>query len=425
MRFRNCFATSSICAVSRACILTGQHVARHRISDFHQALEATQLQSTYPAVLRRHGYYTGFIGKWGVGHDVPSAQRAAQEFDYWAGAPGQMHYWYEADSPFVAGDGPENVDPRPEHATGSAPPDPHSMRRPKHLTLDVIPQKFDEFLDRRPSDAPFCVSISFKAPHGPFEGLPPEVAALYDGRSFPESPTATEAHAAARPPQFGAMLSASLGSRFARNPGQRADMLRRYYGLVTALDLAVGKIVAALRARGLEQDTVVLFTSDNGLLIGEHGLSGKWLMRDPSIRVPGFVFDPRLPEPARGGFLERAVLGIDFAPTLLRLAGASIPDSMQGEVIPFAGPSGPVGEVGRPWLYDQPFTADGRIPAARGVHDGRFAFARYDSGGAVFEELFDLQADPHECRNLAGDPRAEAELCRMRGLLDALSAAAR
>src|SRR5439155_15296873 len=120
--------------------------------------------------------------------------------------------------------------------------------------------------------------------------------------------------------------------RFAR-PEMFQRTMRDYYRLVTGIDREVGRIVAKLAVRGLADSTVIIFTSDNGWFAGERGLADKWLMYEESIRVPLIIFDPRLPRSRRGRIVDALTLNLDFAPTMLEMAGLPVPAGMQGRTL--------------------------------------------------------------------------------------------
>lgn len=178
------------------------------------------------------------------------------------------------------------------------------------------------------------------------------------------------------------------------------EILRDYYRLVTGVDREVGRILAELERLGFAEDTIVIFTSDNGFFFGEHGLADKWYLYEESIRVPLIVFDPSLPQERRGRTLDAMMLNIDLAPTMLDYAGIAIPKSMQGSSIrPWLRGESP--KWRDDWFYEH-HTAVKIIPPSEGVRTTRWAYLRWlkDASKPV-EELYDVQADPLQERNLA------------------------
>jgi len=171
-----------------------------------------------------------------------------------------------------------------------------------------------------------------------------------------------------------------------------------------------------LEARGLAKNTVILFTSDNGYFSGEHGLGGKWLMYEPSLRVPGFLFDPR----HRGGkTTDRMVITTDFSVTMLALAGLEIPDSMTGRNL-MKLVENPEASWRTDFLYDHPYSHKGRIPRTLGVRTERYSYTRYIDPDPPFEQLFDLEKDPAQLINLADDAAHSDLLKELRQRCDQL-----
>lgn len=373
--FDNAFVTTSICATSRASILTGQYARRHGIWDFQATLSEDQLARTYPGVLKNAGYYLGFIGKWGVG------QPPAGIFDFDRAFPGQGQYFLT-----VAGKG-------------------------RHLT-SVLADQAIEFLGSTNEERPFCLSISFKAPHvqdsydisrEPFP-FDPKFASLYRDAIIPEAETADPRYFA-RLPRF---LQDSEGRlRWAIRfwgPTRYQDSVKGYYRLISGVDEAVGRIIGELERRNLLQRTVVLFTSDNGFFLGEHGLAGKWLPYEESIRVPFLIRDPRRPE-AGGSRESKIVLNIDLAPTLLELAGLATPVSMQGlSLLPIL--RGETADWREEFFYEHLFQHE-RIPVVEAVRSRRWKYVRYTATDPVHEELYDLEKDPLEQNDLLSAPAGE------------------
>ena len=257
--FRNAFVTTSICCVSRASILSGQYARRHGIEDFKTPFTRTQWSNTYPVLLRASGFRTGFIGKFGVGEIMPT-----NAFDYWDGFPGQGRYFKTND--------------------------------PVHLTHKIGDSAL-KFLRAR-DERPFCLSISFKAPHVQDENLvrpfPPDAVdePLYRAARIPV-PANYSPEAYARLPDF--VRQSEGHTRFLRrfpDVKTREQNVKDYYRLITGMDREIGRIVETLRELGLSDNTLVVFTSDNGFFLGERGLADKFLMFEESIRVPLIVFDP-------------------------------------------------------------------------------------------------------------------------------------
>ncbi|HEY2933861.1 MAG TPA: sulfatase [Acidobacteriota bacterium] len=376
--FENHFVTTAICAVSRASILSGQYARRHRIGDFDSDFPAAAFAQTYAALLRAAGYRTGFIGKYGVGKTMPAGQ-----FDYWRGFPGQGSYFEKNDS--------------------------------THLTRKMGDQAL-EFLNGDRS-RPFCLSVSFKAPHAQDNALrefPPDPRdeTLYTDASIPVPRTANESFFQLLPKFVQESEGRTRWARRFADPDIFQRTARDYYRLITGMDREVGRVLNALRALDVGDKTLVVFSSDNGFFLGERGMADKWLMYEPSIRVPLIVFDPTQPARSRGSRIKEMTLNIDFAPTFLDYAGVAVSPSMQGRSLrPLIG--GRRLRWRTDWFYEH-HTLPKIIPPSEGVRTERWKYLRWMDVEPVAEELYDLRWDPQEEHNVAGTPGYEKVLTQLR-----------
>jgi arylsulfatase A-like enzyme len=174
----------------------------------------------------------------------------------------------------------------------------------------------------------------------------------------------------------------------------------------------VGRLRSKLDSLGVASNTVIVFAGDNGFYLGEHGLAGKWLMHEESIRVPLLVYDPRLPASHRSTRKDRMALNIDVAPSLLHAAEIPVPAGVHGRNL-YSLLDDPAIRWRREWFYEHHFT-NGWIPRTEGVRGERWKYTRYLDCSPVFEELFDLSSDPREERNLAVDVSHRAMLGQLR-----------
>ncbi len=387
--FDNAFVTTSICAPSRATFLSGQYVCRHGINNFHDTFSPEQWAKTYPALLREAGYATGFVGKYGVGRDMPE-----KAFTYWRGYAGQGHYEQEdEDGNYI------------------------------HLT-QVHENDSLAFLREYGTEGPFCLSVSFKAPHCQ-DGDPrqfiydPRYSELYEDALIPPPESADDKYFERFPDFFRENNEARnrWKKRFS-DPVLYQEMVHGYYRLITGVDRVVGAIRDELETLGVADNTIIIFMSDNGFYLGDYGLAGKWYGHDPSIRVPLVVYDPRLPESQRGTRRSEQALNLDIAPTMLAMAGLPCPDGIQGkDLAPLL--------YGREtawrddFYYEHTFDHPG-IPKSEGVVGVRYKYLRYYEADPVYEELYDREKDPLEVQNLADDPAHAELLATMRSRCDAL-----
>jgi arylsulfatase A-like enzyme len=378
--FENNFVTTAICVTSRASFFSGLYARKHGILAFNQQFSDEQFDRTYPALLQKAGYRTGFIGKYGLdGGTLPE-----KRFDYWRGFRGQGKYF-----------------PKGE-------PGPHLTQ--------IMSEQAVEFIDGAKANEPFCLSVSFKAPHveddDPRQFLyDPRDEGLYRDLSIPLPKTADR--------EYITMLPLSVQRSEARKrwavrfgtPRLFQESVKSYYRLVTGVDRAVGDMLKALEARGLRENTVVVYTGDNGFYLGEHGLAGKWFMHEESIRTPLIVNDPRTTR-MRGMRTRQMALNIDIAPTLLAMAGVGGGERMQGRsLIPALRGSR---EAWRSEFFYEHNFPHAWIPQTEGVRDSRWKYTKYINDKPPEEELYDLQADPLEEKNLAGEAAGAAELKRLR-----------
>lgn len=405
VRFTNAFCTTSICPTSRATFLTGQHVARHGIVNFSTGLSEAQLKNTWPGVLQTVGYRSAFVGKWGLGGHLPQAK-----FDYFHGFAGQGRYIRLGERLT-----PSDVD---------GPPDYFDAACGEHLTVchGAVASRVLESISE-----PFFLQLSFKAPHvqdgeTPF-AYDPRFSELYEDVTIPAPISATES-AFARLPEA---LQRSEGrlrwhQRFATEE-QQLTSVRGYWRLINGIDEVVGRLRAVLKRLGLADRTVIVYSSDNGFFLGEHGLAGKWFPHEESIRIPLLIFDPRLPHSRRGTVVEEMVLNIDVAPTLIEYGGADVPAVVQGRSLRPLLAGDPIGWR-QDWYYEHPLNHP-RIPRSEALRTERWKLARYFVEDGTVEQLFDLETDPHELVDLARDPRFADRLAALRTRLEQLRTAAR
>ncbi len=375
--YRNAYVTTAICAVSRASILTGQYMSRHGIDDFKTSLSPDALSLTYPMLLRAAGYQVGFIGKYGVG--APKDQPKDQ-YDFWDCSPkGQPDY--------------EMTDDQGNYL---------------HHT-DKVDQDINRFLDQVTDDKPFCLSVSFKAPHVQDNDprqfiIHPRYARYYEDVVIPTPETADPRYWNEFPDFFRTEenIARERWKRRFATPEMYQDMVRNYYRLLTHVDDVVGHTFDRLRERGLADNTIIIFTGDNGMYLGEHGLAGKWYGHEESIRVPLILYDPHAR--ARGIVTDEIALNVDIAPTILKLAGVTVPDGMQGtDLLEVAR-----GNIDRnDFFYEHTFLGSPKIPQVEGVVSREWKYMKFIEHG--YEEIYDLKSDPLEKHNLALDSSFSAQ----------------
>ena len=372
MVFENCFVTTSLCSPSRASILSGQFAHTHGVLDNGTLLPKGT--PTFPQELQKSSYNTAFIGKWHMGG---SSDAPRPGFNHWVSFRGQGNY---RDQTFNVNG--EQV-PRKGHTT------------------DLIADYAVDFL-KDTGDGPFCLYLSHKAVHAHFD--PPErYKGSYAGKEFPKpaSMANTEENYRGKPEWVKRQRQSWHGVDGMYNEKMDFDtFVKSYPELLRAVDDSVGRVVETLRAAGKLDDTLILFTSDNGFQFGEHGLIDKRTMYEASIKVPLIAHCPAL---FKGGQRRtELVQNIDFAPTMLEAAGRPIPDTVQGRSF-----YGVLDGTEKNWrdaiLYEYFWErAFPHTPTVLGVRTERHKFMRYHGVWDRYE-LYDLQEDPDEMNNLLGD----------------------
>lgn len=376
VRFTDAFVTTSICAASRATILTGRRESTHGYTFGTPPLTREHSAWSYPARLRAVGYYTGFVGKFGV--SLAEARDAqAEMFDVF----------------------------KPLHRTPYVKTFPDGSTR--HVT-DLIGDAAMSFIANAPEDRPFCLSVSFNAGHAEDGDLdqhyppPPDESALYADLPMPR-PTLDGDAAFARNPAF-LRDSMNRDRYFWRwdTPEKYDRNLRNYFRMLTGLDRNVGRVVEALAARGGLDRTVIIFLGDNGYYMAERGFAGKWSHFDESLRVPMIVVDPRLPAEGRGMTSDVIALNLDVAATVLDAAEAPVPDGYEGRSLLPAARGEPDDRTG---FFCEHRMVHPRIPRWEGFRTRNLMYARYfDQDSGEGELLYDLARDPQQLANVARDP---------------------
>ena len=380
IRFDHAFSTTPICAASRASIFTGLYERAHDYTFTKPPLSSTLMDSSYPALLRRSGYHTGFVGKFGI--EVEEGVTSAM-FD---------RYHSTAYPYFKEGDGQK-----------------------RHLT-DIHGDLALDFLRERPNDRPFCLSLSFWAPHADDGSTqqyfwPDACGELYRDAIIPPPPTSE--------PEFFQALPDFLKNSLNRvrwfwrfdTPEKYQNMVKGYYRMISGIDRVLARLREELILQGIEHDTVIMLISDNGYFLGERGFAGKWLMHEPSIRVPLIVYNPRLPQALTGRIITEPALNLDLAPTLLDMARLPAPEEMQGRSLAplFVSQDHHL----RAEVFCEHLWNHLQIPQTECLRTKGWKYIRYLKH-PDYEELYNLTDDPNESRNLASEPGHSLRLQKMR-----------
>jgi arylsulfatase A-like enzyme len=390
-RFTHNCVTTSICGVSRASLFTGQWMSRHG----NPAMLAfkTPWAETYPGLLRANGYFVGHIGKWHNG------KFPAENFDFGRAYSG-THWMKQPDG-------------TPIHVT-------------KKNENDAL-----EFLQTRPADRPFCLTLAFFATHAednnPKQYLPqPESMALYQGVTIPVPKTATDEAFHKLPPFIANEKNESRVRWHWRfdEPEKFQEMMKNYYRLASEVDATCGRVVEELKRQGVLDNTLIIFTGDNGYFHAEHGLADKWYPHEESIRTPLIVRDPRLVAEKRGGTNDDFTLNVDLAPTILAAAQVKAPVTMQGrDLAPlYLAAEKPAWRT--EFFYEHAIIRRvDFIPASEALVRKDWKYFYWPDFG--LEQLFHVATDPYEENDVAADPAQASRLTEMRARFNELKAAAR
>ncbi len=373
--YRNAYVTTSICCVSRASILTGQYESRHKINDFVTSMSNEALMQTYPLLLKKAGYDIGFIGKYGVGNP---GDQPKNEYDYWMCTDKhQPHY--------------ENFNKNGDLV---------------HYT-DIVENNILEYLDR-PKDKPFCLSVSFKAPHAEDNDVrqfipKKKYVDYYKDVVIPEPETFASKYWDSLPAffKFKENIARERWKMRFDTPEKYQEMVKNYYRLINGVDDAVGDLRKKLKEKNLDKNTIIIFMGDNGMYLGEHGLAGKWFGHEESIRVPMIIYDPRMKSKKGGRNIYDIALNIDIAPTILAAAGIEKNKNMQGvNLLNFK-------ELKKnkrdSFFYEHTFLGSPKLPSVEGVVGVGIKYLNYTEYN--YDEMYDLKKDPHEKHNIINDPK--------------------
>ncbi len=396
--FERHYNTTAICMASRANIFTGMYEYKNGTNFEHGNMKPAVWAKTYPVLLREAGYLTAFAGKFGMEVDGRGQNgkpgMCETDFDFWAGGPGQTSFATKANKALAK----------------YAEEFPHATLAYGAFSQNVIRESVKQ-------KKPFCLSISFKAPHKP--ATPdPRYNDIYAGKKFTKPANFGREHGEHLSPQ------SKTGRQYARFSEWKYDSdydveLAKYYQQVYAIDVALGMIREEVEKQGIRENTVIIYTSDNGYLNGAHGYGSKVLPMEESSRVPLMILDPRTPSAGKKWRSGALTGNIDFAPTILELAGLEYPENMDGvSLLPLL--QDEKKEV-RDTLMLMNAWSNASCTAMSIVVKDRMKYTYWWYGNSEMEpteELFDLKKDPLELKNFAKDKEYSSELERMRSLYD-------
>ncbi|MEZ4619940.1 MAG: sulfatase [Caldilineaceae bacterium] len=420
MRFNNCFCTNSICTPSRASILTGTYNHINNVTTLSTPMD-NRLQ-TFPKLLQEVGYQTAIFGKWHLGQ---GADHCPTGFDDWAVLPGQGLYH----NPDLIFKGPDGGERRTVHG----------------YVTDIITDLSLDWLKGRDADRPFCLMYHHKAPHREWE--PDEKHAhLYLNEEIPEPETlyddyAGRAAAAAaaemrvgvhmKPMDLKSTINYDLPEHELRKWAYQR-YIKDYLRVIASIDDNVSRVLDYLDEAGLTENTIVIYTSDQGFFLGDHGWYDKRFMYEESLRMPFIVRYPK--EIAPGSTNDDMILNVDFAPLFLDLAGVEIPEDMQGRSFrPLLNGETPAdwrqAMYYRYWMHK----AHHNVYAHYGIRTLQHKLIYYyadalGQAGTIDEsyepewELFDLANDRFELNNVVNEPAYAETVTQLKDQLHQMQA---
>jgi arylsulfatase A-like enzyme len=382
--FKNAFSTTPICAASRASILTGLYERTHGYTFQKPRLKQPYADIIYPKLLKENGYHVGFFGKLGV--IIDSANQYFDQSDFYdrGAKPDRRGYFYKKI-------GKDTV----------------------HLTRYTGHQA-QEFIKNAPADKPFCLSLSFSAPHGHDNAVEQyfwqdKSADLYKNIQIPQPLLGEDEYFNRLPKEVREGFNRVRWKWRFDSPEKYQQMVKGYYRMITEIDNEIGQIRNQLRQKGIDDNTIIIVMGDNGYFLGDRQLADKWLMYDVSIRIPLIIYDPRV---KKSSSIDQMVLNIDITKTMMDMAGVAAPKYYQGKsLIPLLVNNKT--NLNRDAILLEHLWDNPNIPSSEAIRTERWKYLRYRLINAP-EELYDLKSDPLEKNNLATDIKYAKILAKLR-----------
>ncbi|MCF7568256.1 sulfatase-like hydrolase/transferase [Sabulilitoribacter arenilitoris] len=422
IRFKNAYIAEPTCMPSRAAIMLGNHerINRNGFSSDHKTTKS-QWEDSYPALLKKANYRTGYVGKW---HILLDGLNFSDMFDFWDGHIGHGPFYFERTNP----DGIKQT-----------------VTTNRHHTDNAL-----KFLRNNNNDKPFCLSVAYATPHGskvqkmhkPLDQSASEDERLTDhpiyGGKYRNLDIPYPLQNPDNPYNYipREVMNQDLGRNktyvYDYDPVSNKEHHFRYFQMITEIDQMVGELMAELEKQGLSGNTIIVYGSDHGVLMGEYGMGGKGLLYDLTSKFPCFVYDPTAPQKMRGLSSTELVSSLDITTTLLDYAGVKPAPFMSGRSLK---PLVQGEALNVPWrngLYLENMYTGRDTPLQEGYVDGEWKYIRflkvshpYSIGDIskqdrepVLEMLFNLKDDPEEINNLIQDPRFKQKLEELRHLCD-------
>jgi len=425
--FNNTFATSPACTPSRTSLLTGLYERRHGINfGSNSSLTEEAWANTYPMLLKKSGYFVGYVGK----NHTPIGKTKQGDFGYKSGIMDtSFDYWYGSHKHLSFY--PKDLK---RHAIfKNAQADTQIEILEEGLDNFMAPNEAFKagysFLDSRPMDKPFALMINFNVPHSyGTESMQQRSSDLdlyksvyrdqIDEITLPETYVAEKDIITPKLPKHVYSGEYIKSYNYVKTPETLKERKIREMQTISGIDKLVGKLVKHLEAQGVADNTIIVFTSDHGLLHGEFGMGGKALLYDPIVRIPMVIYDPRNIKQKADNNNELVAL-VDIAPTILDLTGTAIPDEMHGKSLK------PLIQGQKTQWREEIFLENMMMiqsyPRTESVRTHKWKYIRYfdkkndgpyevvinnsiNGEQPIYEELYNIESDPNEIHNLIAQP---------------------
>ncbi len=389
--FNNAFATTPICSASRATIVSGLYERTHRYTFESEDIKEDFMKNCFPNVLKKSGYQTAFFGKFGVKYKgISNLYDQYENYDREAAYPDRRGYYYKKI-------GQETV----------------------HLTR-YTGQKGIDYIKNVSADTPFCLQLSFSAPHAHDNA---KEQYFWDAETDFVLENTTIPNPIMGDKSYFNQLPKSVQDGFNRvrwtwrfdSPEKYQQMVKGYYRMIAGVDMEITKIRKQLEEKGIADNTIIILLADNGYFLGERQIADKWLMYDTSIRVPLVIYDPRVKEHKE---ISEMALNVDIAPTIIDFAGAKSPVSWHGKSLVSLVQSKSA-SIQRDTVLIEHLWEFKNIPPSEGVRTKDWKYFRYVNDKSL-EELYNLSKDPFEKNNLAKNKKHQTVLLNLRSKCDAL-----
>lgn len=392
--FKNTIATTPICAASRASILSGLQERTHKYNFQTADIRDEYMQNAFPKLLRDAGYYTAMYGKFGVSYShLDLLFDDYEEYDIRFDKKDRTSYYYKT------------IDKDTVHLT-------------RYTGYKAL-----QFLDQVPTDKPFCLQLSFSAPHASDNT---KEQFFWDQSNDHVLKDVTVPDITLGEQKYYDSLPKMVKDGFNRlrwgweydTPEKYQHSIKGYYRMIAGIDDEIEKIREKLKTQGLDKNTVIILMGDNGQFLGERQLAGKWLMYDNSLKVPLIIFDPRVTNQHKD--IASMALNIDISATILDLAEVKIPKTSHGKsLMPFVRTKN--ANLDRDAVLIEHLWEFDKIPPSEGVRTTKWKYFRYINDKSI-EELYDLEKDPKELVNLVKNQQYASVLKELKATCEDLIA---